>query len=306
MESRKQMRLSGPMSAMRSRFGDESGIRKMAAAGFDAVDYTFNEMVDPECIWNSSGYERYARNLLHLAKEEGIIFNQAHAPFLFDWDSMWLKPEFETCIFPAIKRSLECAAMLEIPLIVVHPIHHIRYRGNEKLLWEWNQEYYARVLEAAGEYDIKIALENMWQTDPKRNCGDSDVFSIPSRYRDFLDSLHHPQAAACVDVGHAGLAGEDPADLLRTLGRKRVQAVHIHDNAYHVDDHTLPYLGKMDWNEITKALGEIDYQGDFTFEVTNYLTPFDDAMVDDALRFQVLVGRHLIHLVEENRQIKKE
>lgn len=289
---------------MRQRFGDENGIRKMAAAGFDAIDYTFNEMVSLENIWNSNQYEQYGQKLLHIAEEEGICFNQAHAPFLFDWDAMWLSPKFETCIFPVIKRSIECAAILHIPLIVVHPIHHIRYRGNETMLWDWNQEYYARVLEVAQEYNIKIALENMWQTDPKRNCGDSDVFSTPVRFRDFLDSLHHPQAVACVDVGHAGLAGEDPVNLLCTLGGKRVRAVHIHDNAYHMDDHTLPYLGKLNWNEITKALGQIDYQGDFTFEVTNYLTPFDDEMVDQALRFQVSVGRHLMDLVEESRKNK--
>ena len=39
----KSMVLSGPMSALRSRFGDREAIRRMAKAGFDAVDYTFNE-----------------------------------------------------------------------------------------------------------------------------------------------------------------------------------------------------------------------------------------------------------------------
>ena len=45
----KSMVLSGPMSALRSRFGDQEAIRRMAKAGFDAVDYTFNEMVSDDC-----------------------------------------------------------------------------------------------------------------------------------------------------------------------------------------------------------------------------------------------------------------
>ena len=152
---------------------------------------------------------------------------------------------------------------------------------------------------------MQIALENMWQTDPLRGCGDSDVFSTPTEFRDFLDSLQDPWACACVDVGHAGLAGEDPANLLRTLGGSRVKAVHIHDNGHKADDHTLPYLGKLDWDAITRALGEIGYEGDFTFEVTNYLTPFDDALADQALAFQVTVGRHLIEKVQAARREKE-
>lgn len=295
-----RMALSGPMLAVRGRFGDEEGIRRMARAGFDAVDYTFNEMVRPDCIWNSDGYREYAARLRRTAEENGVYFNQAHAPFLFDWDRMWNTPEFESVILPAIERSFRCAALLGAPHIVVHPIHHIRYHGNEKMLWNWNMDYYQTLLPIARQCGVKIALENMWQTDPKRECGDSDVFSRPEEFRDFLDALNDPWAVACVDVGHAGLAGEDPADLLCTLG-SRVKALHIHDNRHKSDDHTLPYLGKLDWESITGALGQIDYQGDFTFEVTSYLTPFDDEMADRALQFQAEVGRHLMKKIDDSR-----
>ena len=301
----KSMVLSGPMSALRSRFGDREAIRRMAKAGFDAVDYTFNEMVSDDCVWNTPRWEEYGKELLTLARDQGVFFNQAHAPFLFDWDHEWLTPAFETNILPKIHQSFRCAALLGIPRIVVHPIHHIRYRGNQAMLWDWNQEYYHRILELGKECGVQIALENMWQTDPLRGCGDSDVFSTPTEFRDFLDSLRDPWACACVDVGHAGLAGEDPAELLRTLGGGRVKAVHIHDNGHRADDHTLPYLGKLDLNAITSALGEIGYAGDFTFEVTNYLTPFDDALADQALAFQVTVGRHLIQKVQAARRGKE-
>lgn len=295
-----QMRLSAPILALRPRFGDEESIRRMANAGFDAVDYTFNEMVSPDCVWNTGGFHDYALRLRTVAQQSGIVFNQAHAPFLFDWESIWQTDRFDAWLLPTMERAFCCASLLGVEQMVVHPIHHIRYYNNEKLLWEWNLGYYRTLLPIAKRYGVAIALENMWQTDPLRHCGDRDVFSQPKEFCAFLDALHDPFAVACVDVGHAGLAGEDPAVLLRSLS-SRVKALHIHDNQHHIDDHTLPYLGKLDWDSITRVLGEINYRGDFTFEVTSFLTPFDDGLVDSALRFQVEVGRHLMQKVEQSR-----
>ncbi len=101
-----------------------------------------------------------------------------------------------------------------------------------------------------------------------------------------------------------GLTGGDPAEMIRTLGGDRVTSLHIHDNAHKQDDHTLPYLGKLDWEAITCALGEIDYQGDFTFEVSSYFQAFDDDMIDEALKFQVSVGRYLIKKIQQYKGTK--
>ena len=85
--------------------------------------------------------------------------------------------------------------------------------------------------------------------------------------------------------------------MILTLGDK-VKALHIHDNRFKADDHTLPYLGEIDWDTVTDALGQIGYAGDFTYEVTGYLTRFDDELVEKALALQVAVGRRLIEKVE--------
>lgn len=294
------MTLSGPLSALRDRLGDKDEIVRMAKAGFDAADYTFNEMVNSTCIWNTGAYKEYAAQLMDVAISNGIFFNQAHAPFLFDWDAMWLQSGFDETILPTIERSFECASLLRIPLIVVHPIHHITYYGNEEMLWRWNLDYYRRLLPVAKNYGLKIALENMWQQDRLRNCSSADVFSHPERFKDFIDVLDDPAAVACVDVGHAGLAGEDPVKMLKILG-SRVKALHLHDNFHKTDDHMMPYLGKLDWNAITEALYEIKYDGDFTYEVTNFATRFPDDLLDDALTFQVAVGRSLIQKINAHR-----
>lgn len=296
------MILSGPMNAMRPGFGDARSIELMAKAGFDAIDYTFNEMCSRDNIWNQSGWEKYASSLMQIAKDNGIFFNQAHAPFLFDWEK---EGELDSFIIPTVKHSFECAAALGVPQIVVHPIHHIQYKGNEKMLWDWNMEYYNKLIPAAKEAGVKIALENMLQPDEKRGCIVPDFFAKPEEYVTFYDTLNNDQIVALVDVGHSGPTGENPVELLKTLG-KRVTGLHVHDNNLRNDDHFLPFLGSIDWDAITKALAEIEYQGDFTFEVTNFLKHFyAEDLIASALKLEHDVGRHLIAMIETHRSQMK-
>lgn len=285
------MRLSGPIAALRPGFGDGRSIALMAEAGFDAIDYTFDQLYKRDCIWNSEKWKEYAKNLVSIAKENRVIFNQAHAPFLFEWEK---EGEMDNWIIPTVIHSFECASSLSVPIIVVHPIHHIKYKGNEKYLWDWNMDYYKTLIPYAKEYGVKIALENMLQYDEKRGCIVPDVFASPKEYIDFYDSLSSDQVVACVDVGHSGPTGEDPCLLLRTLG-KRVKALHIHDNCFRNDDHYLPFLGKIDWESVMQALADIEYDGDFTFEVTNFLKHFyPEPLIKSALALEKDTGRYLI------------
>ena len=111
---------------------------------------------------------------------------------------------------------------------------------------------------------------------------------------------------ACLDIGHVGLPVRDDEswDFIRALGHDRLQALHGHYNDYRVDKHALPYLGRIDWNKVTKALGEIDYQGDFTYEVnlnTFVSNSMNDDLIPTAMRYAHDIGRYLCALVDKNR-----
>ena len=80
--------------------------------------------------------------------------------------------------------------------------------------------------------------------------------------------------------------------------------LHIHDNNNFEDSHSLPYLGKMDWDDILRALGEIDYQGHFTYEVIDFLRAFPDDVVLASEKFMHDLGRSMMRKIEEYR-IKK-
>lgn len=296
------MILSAPMSAMRSGYGDEMSLVLMARAGFDAIDYTFNEMTEQGNVWNQPSWKSYATRLKAKAEELHVYFNQGHAPFVFHWED---RSEWDKWIIPTVEHSFECASALGIPIIVVHPIHHFRYKGNESYLWDLNLDYYRTLIPFARKAGVKIALENMLQYDEKRGCIVPDVFARPEKYLAFYDTLASEEVVACVDVGHSGPTGEDPVELLTVLG-DRVKALHVHDNCFRHDDHYLPFLGMMDWDAITGALASIHYQGDFTFEVTNFLKKFfRPRLIEAALEFEEQVGRYLIGQIEEKMRSLK-
>ena len=56
--------------------------------------------------------------------------------------------------------------------------------------------------------------------------------------------------------------------------------------------------------ELAKALGEIDYDGDFTYEVHFIPTTADDEIVHIALKYAYDIARHIVDMIEANRPQK--
>ena len=78
--------------------------------------------------------------------------------------------------------------------------------------------------------------------------------------------------------------------------------LHVHDTDYMSDSHTIPYLGKHDWDKITDALAEIDYQGYMNLEVLGFYRRFPQTMVPAALKMAAEAARHLADMVEEKKR----
>lgn len=89
--------------------------------------------------------------------------------------------------------------------------------------------------------------------------------------------------------------------MVRALGHDRLGALHVHDTDLIRDLHTLPYMGKQNWNEICRALGQIKYEGVFTYEAECFLRPYDDDFLPTALKFMHDTGRMLIKKIEKSR-----
>lgn len=298
------MKLAINMGNYADRFDDAMSIEICKTAGFEAMDWSLMDMVNDDAPFNQENYLDLARELRRISDEKQIPITQTHAPFTYT-AAQWEDPAyFEEVIMPRMIRSLEISGILGAKVVVIHPIHHSAYRGHEEELFQRNMEFYGRLIPYAKEYGVKIGVENMWKRDPERGYIMADTCSDPYEFVRYIDALNSPYVTACLDVGHAVLPVSDysVADVIRILGHDRLGALHVHDNDYLRDQHLLPYFGKMNWAEITKALGEIDYQGEFTYEVNGQLIfGCDEEFIPVGAKIMKDVGAYLVSMVEKNR-----
>lgn len=274
-----------------SRFGFERAMLLLKDAGYDRLDLSLFEMTNESSVYASSDWRRVVEERRAFADANGIRFNQSHAPFAFNWADEGIR---ESTAKPRIERSLEISAMMGAELVVVHPLHWLPYIGHEAEMRELNIEYYRSLIPLARNYGIRIALENMWQREVKRKCICADVAGHAKEHAELIDAIDSEWVVACLDVGHSSLVGEEAQDAIRILGHDRLKSVHIHDNDYQGDRHTLPGLGLMNWDEIMKAFDEIRYDGEFTYEADCFLKCFDDEYYPKAVEFMIQTARYLI------------
>ena len=270
------MKISTEIGSISKIVGIEKAVEICGKAGFDAWDFTLFDM----CLlnWetgkpfktknelNSNGYLNFARKLKKIGTENGIICNQSHAPFPVD------VPEIRSYL----KRAIECTAEAGGEICVIHPMN---YKSAEE-----NAEMFLELLPFAKSYGIKIATENMWGWDSTK---DESTFAACATSEDFIkhiDIINDESFIACLDLGHAEMrgSGEGAANMIKALGH-RLGALHIHDNDRWHDSHQIPFSMNIDFEEIVKALKEIDYKGYFTLEADRFLMDYTKDNVFDGV-----------------------
>lgn len=286
------MLLSTSISHYLRRFDFKEIVKMTHEAGFDALDFGF---FSPEWYQEDTDTTEFKKRLLEYRKmveDKGMVFNQAHAPF----PSSTADPEKTEEIFGDIVRSMKYASYLGIGIIVVHPCQHLTYaeEGTPEKLFEMNMDFYNRLKPYCEEYQIQIAIENMWKYLKKRKIYHSTC-SRPEEFIKYIDALDSKWFVGCLDIGHATLVCQDPAEFIRKLGHDRLKALHVHDVDGMEDSHTLPFYGVTDWDAVTKALREIDYTGDFTFEAGNFFNVLPNELYSSASRHMVETGRYLMN-----------
>ncbi len=279
------------------KFGDEKGIEMIAEAGFDAIDMTLFRNIDDGAAY-CPDHEKYARKLLEKAKSCGVYFNQSHAPFpLYKADN----DDYNSYIIPKLERAIEFSGMLEVKTCCVHPV---TFRNDEKKQFEFNLDFYSRLAPVAKKWGVKIGVENMFWRDKAANAIRPGVCGTSEQMIKLFDALD-PEVFTClIDVGHCGLAGERAEDFIRSVGGKRIGALHVHDNNFREDQHTIPFSRSINWIDVTKALADVDYSGDFTFEADNFFySNMPQEFAFEGLRFLEKVGRQLISMIENHKSL---
>ena len=278
-----------------TKLPEKEAVKIIVESGFDAYDISLFELTrNEEYQFNRPDYVEIAKDLREYADSLGIVCNQSHAPF----PSSVGKEEEDKVIYEKIVRAMEIASILGAKIIVVHPKQHLIHAEHPQELFEMNVEFYKSLIPYCEKFGIKVACENMWQWYNGNKVPSDSTCSRAWEFNQYLDAVNSEWIVGCLDIGHVSLMNADIPQFIRDMGNKRLQALHIHDTDYKSDKHTLPFMEKIDYEAVCKALAEIDYQGDFTFEADAFYRGKPVELYPATTKYMCEVGRYLISRIE--------
>jgi sugar phosphate isomerase/epimerase len=139
--------------------------------------------------------------------------------------------------------------------VIVHPVGpgHTEHDAGRSDALRRSAEKLVRIAERA---DVRFLVENM----PPPMFGRDAKF-----LRDMADALESDHLGLAYDSGHATLAGR-PVEIIHDMG-PRLWGVHLHDNNGREDDHMLPGMGVVPFEDVARALAEVEFAGVFMLEI---------------------------------------
>ena len=280
---------------MSHRFGIFKAVELCCEAGFRSLDIDFCDVKTPLlCEDNKSAIAEMKSRLAHY----GAIAHQAHAPFPIGKDAYRVPEEN---VDELLRRTLEVSGELGVSQVIFHPLRAYGTTPEQRIAM--NLEALAPYGEYAKKCGVNIAVENLFcQHKENKKKLTTNACSTGAELAATVDALGEG-FVACLDVGHSGLAGQSAAEMIRILGKKRLHALHVHDNDYFSDLHLPPYFGEMDWESIIEALAEIGYNDSFTFEIVGKpMTSLPDSLIPSALRFIYDIGMDFVRKIEERKR----
>ena len=234
-------------------------LETIRASGFSMVEVVFSP---PHLDYRDTERVQEAAALLDTLGMEAYSF---HAPFAGDIDISSPDPASREHALAEILRAVEAAALLGVHYVVIHPGPEnadIPSREERVLRIENVCSVLDRVALRCSELGIQCVLENKL---PHLMFGQSaDLLWI-------LTCLKGNRVGACLDTGHAYLAG-DLYPLVYKMA-PHLRLLHVHDNKGHGDDHLPPGDGRIDWSTLLKELAAVNFTGAFILELAGGGSP---------------------------------
>lgn len=268
-------------------------LRLCREAGFSVMDMNFFDHGLPDGFLLQDDWENQICKIYRHAQSLGVTFSQSHLMFYNIFEAHKNRMTYEELM----KRGIIASGILGVNWAVTHLGTYYKdgaYSQEESK--KKNAMYLLPHLELAKEHGLGIAVENIPDSS-KRNYTGSPIELI-----DFVDYMKADNLGICWDFGHGNLMGIDQYEWIIRMGQ-RIKATHVADNSGLKDEHLAPYHGNIDWDRMIKALNEIGYNNDFTYEIHNMTknVPIDN-------RFSQLVylndiGRSLLGRFESRNPI---
>ena len=276
-------------------FSCEDSIRAVKKAGFDAIDIGFETYEREGLPMTQPDWRDWVKRQKEICDSLSLPITQGHAHFYSSKQNREFTPLEREENDKKIMRDIEAAGMCEIPWLVLHPSSSYNSAGYSYRMSLKNEtEKFKRFGELAARCKVGLAIENIG----KNKSGDKLFGTTPEELLELLDCLDDDNVfGICWDTGHGNLHKINQPEAIRQMG-KRLKALHIHDNKGEKDEHQLPYLGNIEWEPLLRALKEVGYAGDFTYEC-NYFTPgFPPEFHLEAMKFACKVAHQMVSVCE--------
>ena len=219
---------------------DEEKFKLAKRCGFDGIDAS--PMQDHEA----------ARKQAQLARDAGAPIHG----LVYGWWPPFTdtRPETVQKSIDSMENALRCAKAMGATTVLLVPTSlndDFSYADAYKL----SQEYVRRLLPAAEETGVVIAIENVW----------NKFLLSPLEFARYLDEFESPWIRAYFDVGNVIIHGF-AQHWIRILG-KRIIKLDIKDFKRAGYEWKNVLDGDVNWPEVRKALDEIGFEGFMTAEV---------------------------------------
>jgi sugar phosphate isomerase/epimerase len=192
-------------------------------------------------------------------QELGMEAYSFHAPFAPTIDIASSDSAQRAASVTEIFKATEAAALLRVHYFVLHPgpENPASIPAAERLpRMQHVVDSLNQVARRCQELGIMCVLENKL---PHLLFGNtSDILWI-------LDGINSAEVGACLDTGHAFLAGDMHHLVYKLSGHLRM--IHAHDNRGGDDNHLPPGDGKIDWEKFLRDLIEVRFRGALILEM---------------------------------------
>lgn len=297
------MKIAMSLNICVKRCPEEQMIPRLAAAGFNGLDFNFCDLLDRIDWTDASTVDRLIAPWQRAASEAGMTWVQGHGPMFNLFSTSAAEERAKNLCVPAIRA----AGKLGVPWMVIHPDVFAGPfdTAHRRAILKGNADFFRSLLNECEKNRVGIAIENIFDAAGRhggRNCP-RFFGAVPEELCELIDEINHPLIGACWDTGHARMMGHDSRTCLPALG-KRLKVLHVQENDGRNDDHMFPFVNGRDgvnWQATIDGLRAIDYRGAFTYETHNALAAVPDELLDAALGYGARVAAYFVRQITEPR-----